>query len=188
MSQITCFKCRQQGHISPNCPNRTTQKVKRLRSNEAFGAVGPYRMPITCDTGADITVVPEEAVQQHEFTGESCELRSFNNGKSLGKRCIVNISVGEHRFTREAVTQPGQALGWSICLSLNLADSSDKAFLQDQITRRANMTEQDFLYVPPQVREGFLVSGIPVGEAHVVKAVRQKPVVTPDVPVLADEA
>ena len=198
LSQVTCFKCRQQGHISPNCPKKTSSKVKRvkvredlierLRSNEVFGAVGPYRMPITCDTGAEITVVPEEAVEQDELTGETCELRSFNDGKSLGKKCILTISVGDQKLTREAVTQPGQSLGWSVCLSLNLADSSDRDLLLDQITKRANMSEKDILYIPPEVREGFLVSGIPVGEAQVVKAVKSKQVEPEEVPVLAATA
>ena len=28
MSDVTCFRCRQQGHISPNCPKRTTPNVR----------------------------------------------------------------------------------------------------------------------------------------------------------------
>ena len=198
MSKVTCFYCRQQGHISTTCPKKTAAKVKkvkvredlveRLRTNEVFGAVGPYRMPVTCDTGADITVVPEEAVEPEEFMGETCELRSFNDGQSVGKRCVMTISAGNHTFTREAVTQPGKALGWSVCLSLNLADSKDRTFLTEQIAERDSLTEKDILYIPPEVRNGFLISGIPVKEAHVVKGVRQKPVATEEVPLLAAEA
>ena len=132
LSEVTCFHCRQKGHISPNCPKNATPKIKRvlvqedqiqvLGRNEIFGAVGPHRMPVTCDTGAEVTVVPEEAVEQDQLTGETCELRSFNDGKSVGKRCRVQISVDGTTFTKEAVTQPGKALGWSVCLSLNLTD------------------------------------------------------------------
>ena len=198
MSKVTCFHCRQQGHISPNCPKKTAAKVKKvkvredliekLRTNEVFGAVGPHRMPVTCDTGADITVVPEEAVEPDEFTGETCELRSFNDGQSVGKRCVVTISAGNRRFTRKAVTQPGQSLGWSVCLSLDLADSGDRTFLLEQIANRDSLSENDTLYIPPEVRDGFLVSGILVREAHVVKGVRANPVATEVVPVLAAEA
>ena len=198
MSKVTCFHCRQQGHISTSCPKKNAAKVKkvkvreelieRLRTNEVFGAVGPYRMPVTCDTGADITVVPEEAVQPEEFTGGTCELRSFNDGQSEGKRCVATISAGKHTFTREAVTQPGKALGWSVCLSLSLNDPKDRAFLTEQIEERHNLTEKDILYIPPEVRDGFLISGIPVNEAHVVKGVKGKPDTTEDVPVLAAQA
>ena len=184
LSEVTCFRCRQKGHISPNCPKNATPKIKRvlvqedqiqvLGRNDIFGAVGPHRMPVTCDTGAEVTVVPEEAVEQDQLTGETCELRSFNDGKSVGKRCRVQISVDGTTFTKEAVTQPGKALGWSVCLSLNLTDPEERDFLMQQITRRAHMRQEDVLYVPPEVREGILVSGIPVSEAKVVKCVKSR--------------
>ena len=98
MSQVTCFRCRQQGHISPNCLKKPTSKIKRvqvnedlietLKENEVFGAVGLYRMPITIDTGAEVTVVPEEAVEPYQLTGETKTLRSFNNTESTGKSCM----------------------------------------------------------------------------------------------------
>ena len=138
LAEVTCFTCRQKGHISPNCPKRAN-KVKRvkvredrivsLRKNEIFGAVGPHRMPVTCDTGAEITVVPEECVEPHQKTGETCELRSFNDGKTMGDCCTVTISVGDATFTKKAVTQPGASLGWSVCLSLDMADPEEGQFL-----------------------------------------------------------
>ena len=147
LADVTCFHCRLQGHISTNCPKKTTPKVRKvlvqedqievLGQNEIFGAVGPIRMPVTCDTGAEVTVVPEEAVEQEQLTGETCELRSFNDGKSIGKCCTVQISVDGTTLNRKAVTQPGEALGWSVCLSLNLTDPEERDFLMKQITRRA---------------------------------------------------
>ena len=148
------------------------EQTEILGRNEIFGAVGPHRMPVTCDTGAEVTVVPEEAVEQEQLTGETCELHSFNAGKSIGKRCKVQISVDGTTFTKEAVTQPGKDLGWSVCLSLNLTDPEGRDFLMKQITRRAQMTHEEALYIPPEVREGILVSGIPVREAKVVKSVK----------------
>ena len=91
---ITCFNCRQKGHKSPQCPLRVTQvkkinipanKVVPLKKNEVFGAIGNHRLPITCDTGADVTVVPEECVSPNQLTGETCELAAFNKTKSEGK-------------------------------------------------------------------------------------------------------
>ena len=183
MSQVTCFRCRQQGHISPNCPKKPSSKVKRvqvtedliemLKENEVFGAVGPHRMPVTLDTGAEITVVPEEAVEPDQFTGESRTLRSFNNSESVGKVCIVDVTVGDQILQKQAVTQPGNSLEWSACLSFDLTDPVERGVLTDQIARRAGMTHRETLYVPPEVREGILVSGIPVQEAKVVKKIKE---------------
>ena len=181
LADTTCFSCHKKGHISPNCPTRKNKvkkvrveedKIEILKPNEVFGAVGPHRMPVTLDTGAEVTVVPEEAVERSQFTGGTCELRSFNDTKSVGRKCVVQVSVGKQTFTREAVTQPGKSLGWSVCLSLNLADSKERDFLMEQTAARANMPERHTLYIPPEVRTGFLVSGLPITEVMVVKAVK----------------
>ena len=178
LSEVTCYNCRQKGHIAPNCPKKNN-KVKRvkiledqivsLRRNEIFGSVGPHRMPVTCDTGAEVMVVPAECVEPHQKTGETYVLRSFNDIKTTGDCCNVTITVGDVSFTKKAVTQPGADLGWSVCLSLDMADPRESQFLLREMTRRAAMIQEETLYVPPEVREGFLNSGILVQEAQVVK-------------------
>jgi len=79
--EITCFNCRQKGHISPQCPLRQNQvkrietpsdKVVELKQNELFGAIGEHRLPITCHTGVNVTLVPEEYVSDSQLTGETC--------------------------------------------------------------------------------------------------------------------
>ena len=128
LTDIICFNCQQKGHISPDCPKKLNRikrvkipedRIVSLRRNEIFGAVGPHRMPITCDTGANITVVPDECVEPHQRTGEVCELKSFNNCKSTGEWCQVEITAGDVTFSKKAVTQPGDSLGLSVCLSLD---------------------------------------------------------------------
>ena len=179
MGEVTCFNCHQKGHISPSCPaKKKVKKVKvmediiaTLKSNEVFGAVGPHRMPITIDTGAEVTVVPAEAVDDDQLTGEEKTLRSFNNGESKGKVCMVNITVDDHVFVKQAVTQPGESLGWSVCLSLDLTDQDERHFMTSQITRRAEMETKDALYTLPEVRDGILVSGVLVSEARVIKKI-----------------
>ena len=183
LADTTCFKCHQRGHISPNCPTRKNKikkvmvqenKIETLRINEVFGAIGPHRMPITLDTGAEVTVVPEETVLPHQFTGENKVLKAFNNIESSGKVCIVTISLDENSIQKEAVTQPGSSLGWSACLSLNLADEKERDILMQQIARRTAMSDKDIRYLPPEVRDGILVSGVPISEAKVVKKLENK--------------
>ena len=192
-TELTCFNCHQKGHIAPNCPAK--KKVKKVRvlednivslnNNEVFGEVSPHRMPITLDMGAEVTVVPAEAVEPHQLSGEKKTLRSFNNGESTGQVCTVDISLGGQMFRKQAVTQPGESLGWSVCMSLDLTDPAERKFLSDQITRRAEMSEKDALYVPPVMKGGMLVSGVLVSEARVVKAVKEKTIVTEQLPVQA---
>ena len=135
-----------------------------------FGSVGPYRLPITCDTGAEVTVVPVECVEPEQLTGEECELKAFNETKTTGKWCRVSITVGDTTFEKKAVTQPGDTIGWSACLSLDMADDKEGQLLLDKMRERAAMTKAQTLYLPPEVREGILLSGVLASEAVVVKA------------------
>ena len=77
---IVCFVCHQKGHMSPQCPQKVPgvkriqipiNKVVPLKQNEVFGTIEGHVLPITCDSGADITVVPEECISDSQFTGES---------------------------------------------------------------------------------------------------------------------
>ena len=117
--EVTCFTCHQKGHKFPQCPQKQNQvrrvqipsnKIVALRDNELFGSVGNHCMPITCDSGADITVVPEECVEGDQFTGGTCEVDSFNKVRSTGKLCNVVISIAGRQFYRKAVTQSGKDL------------------------------------------------------------------------------
>ena len=68
---VVCFSCQQVGHKSPNCPKKLPSvkriqipmsKVVSLKPNEVLGTVEGHVMPIICDSGAEISVVPEECV------------------------------------------------------------------------------------------------------------------------------
>ena len=84
--------------------------VVRLRDNELMGSLGPHVLPVTCDAGADITVVPEECVDPKLFTNETCEVSSFNRVTSSGKVCNIVIEIAGRKFPRRAVAQPGESL------------------------------------------------------------------------------
>ena len=71
-------------------------------------------MPVTCDSEADITVVPEECICEDQFTGGTCEEDSFNKARSQGKKCSVTVTIAGRDFHRQAVTQPGRDLAWTV--------------------------------------------------------------------------
>ena len=65
-----------------------SEKIVPLIENKLFGSVGSHRMPITCDSGADISVVPEECVMAEQFTGTKCQVDSFDKVRSTGNCAI----------------------------------------------------------------------------------------------------
>ena len=76
-----------------------------LKNNVLFGSVGEHCMPITCDSGADITIVPEECVREEQFYGGTCEIDTFNKVRTRGKRCSVSVNIAGREFQRQALNQ-----------------------------------------------------------------------------------
>ena len=140
-------------------------------------------MPITYDSGADISVLPEESVLPEQFTGTSCEIDSFNKIRSSGKLCNVTISINGMEFMRKAVTQPGKDLAWTACLSLPYANKADCDFIMQKMQDKFRLTEEETLYLPPEIRDGILKSGLMESEGTLVVAKPEEPVVeTQDTP------
>ena len=185
--QVVCFVCHQKGHKSPHCPQRIT-RVKRiqiprkeivpLKQNELFGSIGGHSLPITCDSGADITVIPEECVKPEEFTGKSCTVDTFNKVKAVGKLCNIQVQVEDRIFVREAVTQPGADLSWTACLSISFSESEELRFITEMMKKKQSMQEEQLCYLPPRMKDGILQSAVMVSDGTLVGVEPEAPVTT----------
>ena len=163
--EVTCSLCRQKGHKSPQCPQKQAQvrkiqipanKVMPLKENQLFRSIGGHRMPITCDSGADVTVVPEECIQNEQFTSDLCDIDSYNMVRSKGKLCNIVVNIDGKDFFRRAVAQPGKDIDWTACLSLPFADKQEWSFI---FSRSSGM------------KQGILLSGVQVSEGVLIKQV-----------------
>ena len=177
--EVTCFSCHQKGHKSPQCPQKHVKRIQipaddlvSLRDNELMGLLGPHLLPITCDSGADITVVPEECVPQESFTGEVCEVSAFNKVTSSGRVCDVVIDIAGRRFPRRAVAQPGESLAWTACLSVPYAARDDREYVAAEMDKKFSKTADQLRYWPPKKVGGVVRSALMVGEGTVVAPTR----------------
>ena len=177
--EVTCFTCHQKGHKSPQCPQKQNQvrrvqilsnKIVALRDKELFGSVCKHCMPITCDSGANITVVPEECVEGDQFTGGTCEVDSFNKFRSTGKLCNVVVSIAGRQFYRKAVTQPGKDLTWTICLSVPYSNKGEREFISGQMDAKFALREEETCYLPAEMKNGILTSRLMVSEGTLIPA------------------
>ena len=185
---IVYFTCQQKGQKSPQCPQKV-QRVKRiqiprnrvipLKHNELFVSIRGHSLPITCDSGADVTVVPEECVRDEEFTGESCTLDTFNKVKTVGRKCNVQIQVEDRIFVREAVTQPGADLSWTACLSVSFSNLDELQFITEQMRKKQPLAEEQLCYLPPTMEDGVLKSAVMVSDGTLVGEASVDAPVTP---------
>ena len=167
--EITCFNCQKKGHKSPQCPLKLVKCVQvatlqpiTLKDNELMGSIGAHVLPVTCDSGADITIVPEECVQEQDFTGDVCEVASFNRAISSGRTCNVVVTVGGRRFQRRAVAQPGKDLGWTTCLSLPYKEKEDREFIAALMDSKFKSAEETRMYLPPMLENGVVHTSLMV--------------------------
>ena len=132
--------------------------------------MGKHCLSITCDSGADVTVVPEECVETSQYTGEICEVASFNRKVSSGKLCNVTVTLAGRQFQRKAVAHLGADLGWTVCLSLPYRDREDRDYVTHLMDKKYESPETASQYTPPQLKEGVITTKQMVGEFDIHNA------------------
>ena len=80
------------------------------------------------------------------------------------------ISVNGKAFKRRAVTQPGNVLAWTACLSLPFANKDDWSFITNQMQNKFLLSEVDTLYLQPEMTDGIFMSGLLVSEGTSVES------------------
>ena len=161
---VVCFTNHQKGH-TPQCPQKVIRvkriqipmnKVVQLKHNKLFDNIGGHTLPITCDSGAHITMVLVECVGSDQFMGDTCTVDTFNKVKTVSKKCSVRVRVGDRVFEREAVTQPGDDISWTASLSISLSDMNDLQFLYDQMKKKKSMEKEQLCYLSSRLEKGVL--------------------------------
>jgi len=125
-------------------------------------------MPITCDSGAQISVVPEECVTPDEFTGEVQEIEDFHTGRVTGRVCQIAFTIAGKEFRKKAVTQPGELLRWTPCMAVLLSPRGEMEFILGLIEEKEAVSREDICYLPPSLRDGMVVSGVMAYDGKVV--------------------
>ena len=88
-SSVVCYRCKERGHISRNCPNRQRpsvpnsyrQNVNRIGKSRSFYLMAIVNtVPTECliDTGSDYTVIPSKYVEGLEIRPTTVQLKAVN--------------------------------------------------------------------------------------------------------------
>ena len=90
-----------------------------------LGQINNQEMPITLDTGADVNTVPEELVEECQYTSQSVMVRSTSSHRAARRTATVNFDVGGYNFTTIAATCPGEELGGAAILAIVISKQRD---------------------------------------------------------------
>jgi len=176
-TDVICFRCNKKGHKSPECPTRPkgnrrvqvpSRKTMKLQEEELFGRVNSCGLSVTIDTGAQISIVPLECVEQDQLMGRTMKVRSFQGAMVEGEACIVNFEFGGRKFEREAVAVAGNVINWTPCFQVSFSTGDDLDYLKE-LARHRRATLGDQLYVQPAMEKGKLQTGYVVSEHEMVE-------------------
>ena len=160
---IVCLACHQVGHKSPQCPKRQqgsvkiiqipVDYVKALRENEIMAQISGILVPVTIDSGAQITVVPEELVKQTEFTGETTTFKDIMEGQHTGRLANIVLQIGGQEYPRKAVAVPGSDISWTVAMSIPLKNKEEINRLLYQLDLASELPEEETHFLPPCMEE-----------------------------------
>ena len=120
-TNIVCFACGVPGHKSTECPKRSNpgkggpKQVRQLWAGGSQdvilkGQVNGKGASLLLDSGAGITIVPEDMVEKKCWTGRSITVKPFRS-TSLGKLPTANVKFeleGLEPWVEEVALLPGE--------------------------------------------------------------------------------
>ena len=148
--QTRCFTCGVLGHKSPECPIRNgnkskqsdvkkepekSEKSKKKAFKQAEVTVlhnGPTNMmkatlydqplPLLLDTGAQLSVVPEEMVPVSARTGSKVHLKGYKGRVDEAELAKISLCVGKRVWKGEAALVKGSDIDGKGILAVDLRD------------------------------------------------------------------
>ena len=177
---IVCFLCNEVGHKSPQCPNKKKEKVKKVKifahlietlaKNDVMASVNNHLLPMTLDSGAEISIVPQEFVNPSDFTGESLKFKGVLAKHAWTEARVANvpITIGPESFQERVLAVPGEDLGWTAVLRFDCGDPEQLQRVGKMMEWKRALPEDQTQYVPPTKQEGLVKGAVLVSEWEVV--------------------
>ena len=134
---IRCFACGDLGHKSNVCPKKK-EKVKKLKIPwkdvtelgyaDVIGKVNSIDIPVTMDSGADISAVPREVVCESDYMGETSGVQGFFRVQTHKDVPISNVvfDIDGELIPDKAIALPGEDLKWTMLFSVRMRDPTSR--------------------------------------------------------------
>ena len=165
--QVKCYGCGESGHKKPDCPKKKKASVVKLgtsrilRRNELLATVGGISMPMTLDTGAEVSVLPIEAECVKKYTGETVTLGGvFENATSRqAPLAEAELYIDGEIVNTVAAMVEGQYINWEGALTFNTDDDKELELFSRLNTLRVNKYKGERRYSPVVVTDSGDIPG-----------------------------
>ena len=165
---VKCYGCGEVGHKKPDCPNKNKKATmvnvgpsRVLRRNEMLATVSGISMPVTLDTGAEVSVLPEQADCVLTYMGEKVTLIGvFDNLTSRrAPLAEAELTIGGEVINTIAAMVPGDYINWEGALAFNTDDSNSLNSLNRLNNVRLKTYKDGRTYSPIMVTDEGLIQG-----------------------------
>ena len=102
-----------------------------LDANEILGSVGVKESVFVLDTGALISLVPDQLVQPCEYLDESVTLVDANGGEVKRPMAKVYFKLGSFKAFQKVAVAPGHTLKNKVLLAIDLRKKDELALVVD---------------------------------------------------------
>ena len=164
---VKCYGCGEIGHKKPECPVKKKASVLKvgpsrvLRRNEMLATVCGISMPVTLDTGAEVSVLPAEADCVLRYTGEQVTLTEVldNLTSRTAPLAEAELTIGGEVVKTVAAMVPGEFIKWEGALAFDTDDSSSLDSLIRLSKVRVARYKDDRKYSPVMVTQDGHIQG-----------------------------
>ena len=115
-----CFICGKRGHKKFECPNKVARVTSpgRTGSPKVQGRVGNVECELTIDSGALVTMVRADLVQEEDYTGERVTLRSVCGRSFSARTAKVWLHFGDYALKHDVAVS--EHLSEAVLLGMDL--------------------------------------------------------------------
>ena len=173
--------CKEVGHKSPQCPKKKRERVKRVKilasqvetlgENDVMASVNSNLMPMTLDSGAEMSIVPREFVRESEYMGETLKFMGvlINHEHSEAKVASVKITIGHESIQEQVLAVLGEDLGYKAVLRFCCRDPEQLDRVAKMMSWKHTLPEDQKRYVPPTTLQVITKGAVLVSEGVVVE-------------------
>ena len=158
--KVKCYGCGEEGHKKLDCPKAKSKTVKRverqhesvqtLRGNELLAKVEGYSIPMTIDSGAEISVIPKELVDVVKYTGRTEVIKSYAESDEPREVPVaeVTMEIGGHKVVREVALVDWNTLSWRGSFASKFNDTEDVSLYIELSKIRCSLRGNQLKYTP----------------------------------------